>query len=350
MEGDLIMECRERVINSVKKKTIDRIPCNFRAEPATLSRIYDHIGHKDYDKLLIDLKIDARFIDALTPPEKNCGKYYQNYWGERYIYKNSEWGKVREDMPGALSKAESLNELQDFAWPTIDMIDYSGLKNQCKKYDDYAILYGNSDIFTRPSLVRGFEIFLSDMIENPEFVHFLAGKFTDFYVEDFTRAQKESDNRIDIFICYTDLASQMGSLFSTAMFDEYMAPCLKRLADRVHELEGLLFFHTCGESYKFFDKLIECGVDIIDPMQRTSERMSPERLKADFGDRISFHGGIDVQTTLPHGTTQEVRAEVRRYISVFRKDAGYICSSAHVMQHDTPPENIIAMYDEIQKQ
>ena len=108
-------------------------------------------------------------------------------------------------------------------------------------------------------------------------------------------------------------------------------------------------FHSCGDAYHFYDQLIGCGVDILDPMQRTTANMAPENLAKNFGDRACFHGGIDVQTTLPHGTQEEVRAEVRRYIAAFRKNCGYICASAHYMQHDTPPENILAMYDEIHK-
>ena len=108
-------------------------------------------------------------------------------------------------------------------------------------------------------------------------------------------------------------------------------------------------FHSCGEAYLFMDKLIECGVDIIDPMQRTSDKMSPENLQSAFSGRVCFHGGIDVQSTLPYGTEEEVRSEVRRYINAFKNKSGYICSSAHYLQHDTPPENIICMYDEIHK-
>jgi uroporphyrinogen decarboxylase len=242
-----------------------------------------------------------------------------------------------------------MEELVNFEWPTVDMMDYTHVRRQCEKYNDYAIVYGFGDIFTRPSIVRGFETFLLDMHDNPEFVHFLVKKFTDFYIEEYTRAYKESGNRIDIFLVMSDLATQLAPLIAPAMFDEYIAPNMKRLADRIHELGAYFFYHTCGEAYRFYDRLISCGVDIIDPMQRTSAIMDPENLCAEFGSRVCFHGGISVQTTLPYGTPEEVRAEVRRYADAFRNNSGYICSSAHYMQHDTPPQNILALYDEIQK-
>lgn len=112
------------------------------------------------------------------------------------------------------------------------------MRRQCEKYNGYAIVYGFGDIFTRPSIVRGFENFLLDMYENPEFVHFLVKKFTDFYIEEYTRAYKESGNRIDIFLVMGDLATQIAPLFAPGMFDEYIAENMKRIADRIHELGG----------------------------------------------------------------------------------------------------------------
>lgn len=343
------MNCRERVLNTIKRSEVDKMPCNFRAEEPTLKRLYDYVGYSDYDRLLEELHIDIRYVDAVAPPERDFGAFIQNYWGERYIYRKGEWGKYRDDLPGALSGAKTLKELENFDWPTVDMMDYSLVRRQCEKYNGYAIVYGFGDIFTRPSIVRGFENFLLDMYENPEFVHFLVKKFTDFYIEEYTRAYKESGNRIDIFLVMGDLATQIAPLFAPGMFDEYIAENMKRIADRIHELGAYFMYHTCGESYEFINKLIACGVDIVDPMQRTSEKMSPERLCAEFGGKVCFHGGIDVQTTLPYGLPEEVRAEVRRYTEVFRDKSGYICCSAHYIQHDTPPENILAMYDEIHK-
>ena len=72
--------------------------------------------------------------------------------------------------------------------------------------------------------------------------------------------------------------------------------------------------------------------------------MSPERLKADFGGRLSFHGGIDMQKLLPYASPNEVEAEVRRYCDTLGRGGGYICGPAHLFQPDCPPENILAVY------
>ena len=342
------MTSRERVLAVARHCKPDRTPCNFRAEEATLKRLYDYLGYSDYDRLLEQLKVDIRYIDCVPPAEKDCGEYIQNHWGERYVYRDTPWGRRVEHLPGALADAVCMEDFTGFPWPSIGMNDYSRISELCRKYNDYAIVYGFGDVLTRPSIVRGFENFLLDMYVNPDYVHFLIEKFTDIFIDDYRRAFDESGNRIDIFLVMGDLASQLGPIFSPDMFDSYLKPHLSRMAAAVHEMGALLMFHSCGESVDFYSRLVDCGVDIIDPIQPTSEKMSPEKLNGDFGKSVCFHGGIDVQRILPFGTEDEVRGEVRRYIDAF-SDSGYICCSAHYMQHDTPPENILALYDEVHR-
>ena len=73
--------------------------------------------------------------------------------------------------------------------------------------------------------------------------------------------------------------------------------------------------------------------------------MEPQRLKDEFGDKLSFCGGLDIQELLPHGTPDEVKAEAKRLVSILGKDGGYIASAAHAVQPDTSVENILAMFD-----
>ena len=81
---------------------------------------------------------------------------------------------MREDIRGALADAQSLAELEQFAWPTPDLFDYSGLAAQCRRWDSHALLYGFADIWQRPALVRGWEGMFIDMVERPEWAQFLS--------------------------------------------------------------------------------------------------------------------------------------------------------------------------------
>ncbi|MCX7007491.1 MAG: methyltransferase, partial [Kiritimatiellaeota bacterium] len=94
----------------------------------------------------------------------------------------------------------------------------------------------------------------------------------------------------------------------------------------------------------FIADLIACGVDVLDPIQPTGPDMEPESLKREFGDRLCFHGGIDMQELLPNGTPAEVTAGAQHYCDILGKNGGYILGPAHLFQPDVPPENILAMY------
>jgi len=340
-----MMTSRERVLAALRHEQPDRTPRDFWAEPPTLKRLFAHVGYESKDRLLDELGVDVRHLEAAAPPEREVGgRVFQNFWGERYVYNQTPWGPMREDTPGALAGVSSLAELEAFDWPSPDCLDRSRLKEQCGRYADHALLYGFADIWQRPALVRGWENMLLDMSESPEWVHFLARKFTDFYLEDYTRAAELTGGRIDLFLVISDLGTQYGPLISPTMFREFVAPYLKELVDHIHSLGARALFHSCGTVRAFIPDLIQLGVDVLDPIQPTGPEMQPEGLKRDFGKQLCFHGGMDMQRLLPHGTPAEVAAEARRYCEVLGAGGGYILGPAHLFQPDVPPENILAVY------
>jgi uroporphyrinogen decarboxylase len=340
-----VLTPRERVLAAAALEQPDRTPCDFWAEECTWNRLLAHVGHGDRERLLQDLTVDVRHLDLAAPVERAIGDgVYQNFWGERYIYRDTPWGKMREDVHGALAAAASFDELERFAWPTPDVFDYSSLAGQCRRWEPYALLYGFADVWQRPGLVRGWEGMFLDMAERPDWVHFLGRRFTDFYREDYTRAAEATGGRIDLYLLISDLGSQAGPLISLPMFREFVAPYLKEMIDLIHGLGGRVLYHSCGRIGRFIPDLIALGVDILDPIQPVGPEMAPERLKADFGDRLCFHGGMDMQRLLPTGTPEQVRAEARRYSATLGAGGGYILAPAHLFQPDVPPENILAVY------
>jgi uroporphyrinogen decarboxylase len=339
------MTPRERVLAALSHEQPDRTPRDFWAEAPALKRLFAHVGHESKDLLLRQLGVDVRHLEAPTPAESPVGGgVFQNLWGERYVHRQTPWGPMREDVKGALAEAQTLSDLKAFDWPDPACIDRSSLKEQCARHDKYALLYGFADVWQRPALVRGWEGMFLDMAERPDWVHFLCRKFTDFYLEDYVRAAEATSGRIDLYLLISDLGSQQGPLISLKMFREFVAPYLKEMADRIHEVGGRVLYHSCGGIRLFIQDLVSLGVDVLDPIQPVGSDMSPERLRADFGDRLCFHGGIDMQKLLPFGTPQQVQAEVRRYCETLGRSGGYILGPAHLFQPDVPPENVIALY------
>ena len=338
------MNSKERLRETIRRCPTDRTPTHFRSEPETLEKIYQLLGMRDYVRLLDYLDADIRHVDAVYPADQKYDGFYQNCWGERHVFKDSQYGPVRELIDGALKDAKSLDEIKNFNWPTVDDLDYSHIGVFCDKYPDRGITYSLADFWTRPSSVRGMQNFLMDMSLHPEYCHFLSNYFTEFYVEDFRRAYEASGKRIDMFLTYTDVGSQFAPLISHKSFLEFVKPYLKRLAEVIHDFGSSLFFHSCGMVYPFIDDFIDAGVDVLDPIQPCSLQMQPENLQAVFGDRICFHGGINVQGILSTGTPDEVRQEVIRYENAF-DHKGYIISSSHFLQMDASVENIFAIFN-----
>jgi len=163
-------------------------------------------------------------------------------------------------------------------------------------------------------------------------------------------AQAVGDN-IDIVRTGEDYGTQKGMMIAPKMFDEMIAPYYKRVIDWVHEnTSWKLFFHCCGAIYPIIDTLIECGVDILNPVQTTAAGMDPAKLKAEFGDRLTFWGGgIDTQTVLPFGSPGEVRAQVRERIQSFGTGGGFVFSPVHNIQEKVPVDNLLAMYEAVHK-
>ncbi len=339
------MTSRERVLSALRHEQPDRVPQDFWAEPPTWNRLLAHTGFSHRRELLDRLSVDVRHLEAPTIPEREIGNgVFQNFWGERFVQQSTPWGPMRHDIKGALTEARSFSQLESFDWPTPDCIDRSGLSKQCRELEQQALVYGFADVWQRPALVRGWEEFFVDLVERPAWAHYLCRKFTDFYLEDYTRAAEITRGRIDLYLLISDLGSQSGPLISKSMFHEFVAPYLKEMIDRIHHLGGKVLFHSCGTIASLIPELIELGVDVLDPIQPSGPAMQPEALKKGFGERLCFHGGIDMQDLLPHGTASQVRTEVRRYCDVLGAGGGYILGPAHLFQPDVPPENILAVY------
>jgi uroporphyrinogen decarboxylase len=97
-----------------------------------------------------------------------------------------------------------------------------------------------------------------------------------------------------------------------------------------------------------FEGFIEAGVDILNPIQ--PECMDIFALKKEYGERLSFHGGIGVQSVMPFGTATQVRDTVRRTIEgMSAGGGGYLCSTAHMIRPEVPWENIMALVETVKE-
>jgi uroporphyrinogen decarboxylase len=171
-------------------------------------------------------------------------------------------------------------------------------------------------------------------------------RVTDFYVGLAERVMVAAGSRIDLIWTSDDIAHQHGAIVSQRMWRQLIAPHHERLNRRIHELGARVMYHSCGAVRPFISGLVEIGVDVLEVLQFSARGMDPADIKASFGKQLCFHGGMDVQSTLPRGSVEEVRRVTRERIEVLSQGGGYVLAPTHNVQVDTPPQNIVAMYSE----
>ena len=151
--------------------------------------------------------------------------------------------------------------------------------------------------------------------------------------------------RIDLLRIADDLGMQHGLLVSPALFERAFVPRLVKLIDMAHSHGVRVMFHSCGAIVPLIERLIEIGVDVLDPLQVAADGMDPHLIKERFGGRICLHGSIDTQHVLHHSSPQDVSDTVCTMIDVLGAGGGFILSPSHVLQTDVPTENVVAMYE-----
>ena len=142
---------------------------------------------------------------------------------------------------------------------------------------------------------------------------------------------------------------QTGPQLSPRMFREYLQPRYELMWSTAKKLAPVkVMMHSCGGIYPFLPGLIDAGLDIAQPVQTSARDMEPERLKREFGKDLCFWGGgCDTQQILPHGTPEEVAADVQRRVAIFAPGGGFVFQQIHNVMADVPPENIVAMLDAV---
>ena len=310
------------------------------------------------ERILKYYDIDTRGVGYILCPKKSL---YKTIDENTYI---DEWGITRKftglywDIVDSPLKDATLEEIKKYPFPDPDSVsidELAAVKKQAKylyENTDYVIcashpVYG---IFELGCWMFGFDDFLYRMAAEPETVHCFFGRVLEYQ----RRISEIYYGEIGEYIHYTssgdDFATQASTFFSKDMFDEMVIPYFK---ERVHFTKQLtkakFLHHSCGNVFSLIPSLIDAGVDILNPIQPCASEMAPASLKAAYGDKITFHGGLDTQSLLPHGSKEEIDAAVKNMMDTFRTGGGYIFAAAHNIQGDVSAQNIDYMFTAAKK-
>ncbi len=209
--------------------------------------------------------------------------------------------------------------------------------------DRYMGIYWAYCLFERLWTLRGMENILCDFHENPGPVHRLLDAITDFHCAVISRGARELGARA--VWTTDDIGMQTGPLFSLEVFRTFFRDRYARLIRTAHQHGMHFWLHSCGNIALFLDDLVSVGLDVLHPVQKYAmdERSTASR----YGGRLTFWAGMDVQRTLPFGTPDDVRREVRFLVDTYdRPDGGCMITAGNGVTPDVPLENLRAFYDE----
>ena len=364
------MKSRERFAAAMQHRQLDRPPLDIGGMSLTsmssgcqaaLRRFLGFTGEPTLSNNGIDERIlewagtDFRSVGWIPELPGTLARHvsdtaYVNCWGIEYGLAGGQWQITKSPLQGA-----SVDDLRSFPWPQPRIDDNTLERWQTDarrlKADGRYVVIGEHPVFGVLELgcwMCGYGDFLARIAGDHEFVREFFHRILAIQLGVIELYYSAVGPYIDLTTSGDDFGMQTGPLLSPPAFRTLVAPYFTARIQRTKELAGCHFFHhTCGSVFDLLPDIIACGVDILNPVQTSARGMSPERLKAAFGDRIVFWGAMDVQEFLPSATPAEVRERARLLIDVLGRSGGYVMAPAHNMQDDVPPESIAAWVEEV---
>lgn len=387
--SQLQLSPRERVAQALRHVEPDRVPTDFLATPEIWKRLSDHLQlppaapelaeyiDPSREAILRHFEIDMRLLSYdmfCRPPESRMQPgavvdwwgtmnrstpnrmwrqrledgTFLDIWGTHGKIVYNQFGGYEEFASWPLSFASEASELKSHPWPEPDWWDFSPLPWLVQQLDPdrkYWLRFRIGSVFEIAWQLRGMQEFLIDLAATPEIPHYIMGRLGEVYVENTRRVLDLIGDRLDMVYFYDDVATQNSLMISPDMWRSFVRPHHARLVELAHARGLKVMYHCDGAIYPLIPELIDLGIDLLNPIQPDAKNMDGRKLKREFGDRLAFHGGIDINHTLPQGTPDEVRAEVRDRVHNLGLGGGYVMASSHHIQPDTPVENILAMYE-----
>ena len=366
------MTSRERVEMALRHEEPDRIPIDIWG---SASRINTDLYKAMCGLLGIDWQKTGRLIrpgkdteyedyvlaDALGSDFRhiNIGKAknFKSYKDEKGITYD-EWG-IGRSLVGLyptivyspLEEAE-MEDLEAYTLPDPDDPGrYEGLEELARHYyedtDKYvtACSANSGQIFDVCQYLRGAENFFCDLYEEEDFARLLIDKVTDYLI----RLNINYLEPIAPYIGWVEFTSDFGAqnapFISNQMFRDFFKEPYARLYGAVKEKypNVKIFMHSCGDVADLIEEFIDCGVDIMNPLQPLCKDMDSESIKRRYGDKVVLHGAVDIQQAIM-GSDEDVKNEIDKRVHALGPGGGYILSSSNHIQRNVPPENAVALF------
>ena len=352
------MTSRERVLAALARRPTDRLPRLLYEEaigytPPIECLLRDRCGSKT-PREFFDMDITRATFNPTTLPRERfspwLGEQATTALASGQVDEWGVWWRAGDfhhfaQVESPLRGLEDFARLREYPWPDRDQpYRYQQVRERIAALhaQGLAVAAYAGSVFEQAWYIRGFEDLMMDMHAAPEVAHYFldrAAALQAHAAAQFARAGA------DIIITGDDVAGQQGLLMSRATWLTFLQPRLAATVRAVRDANPAahVFYHCDGNVEPLIPDLIATGITILNPVQ--PECMDPAAIKRRFGDRLSFWGTVSVQRTLPLGTPDEVRTEVRARRRDVGYDGGLILAPAHVLGPEVPWENIVAFFE-----
>lgn len=373
------MNSRERFLTALNHETPDRVPLDLGGWVTTISevtynRLLARLGIErrrevfDWLRQTVDpeeavlerLGVDTRYVHIgrsrswkFFPEPREQGSYVVDEWGCGFVKTPTTLYYNLIDSP--LARA-GIEDLDGHPWPDpLDPGYLEGVVERAKQLSEenrYAVIgdFAWETWYERAWKLRGMQQFYMDMALDRDFIHALLDRTLELHLKFLDKILSACGQYLDVVIQGGDLAGQQTTLMSPADYREFIKPRQAKAIELIRSrTKAKIFWHCCGAVSSLIPDFIDIGIDILNPVQVRAHGMDAQKLKADFGDRIAFWGGVDSQQVLPSGSPADVEAEVRHLLRAMAPKGGLVICSVHNIQADVPPDNVLALYDSVGK-
>jgi uroporphyrinogen decarboxylase len=348
------MSSRERVRRTFGFERTDRVTIGYEANPGIHRRLSRALGILDGDpeKVAQALGVDYRGISApyAGPPlfEAPGGFRVDPLEGCRMRWVEHETGGYWDfcDFPLAEASDEAFDA---FPIPDPDDFDYGAARDLAAAYGESMALYaghaGIPDIINSNGRIMGMEDVLCHLAMRDEAAIRFIHRRADFQLRHLERTLEACLGRIDFLWLGEDLGTQIAPMVGLELYRREILPIHKRFIDLASSFGIPAILHTCGSSSWAYEDLIALGLRGVDTLQPEAAGMDPRSLAARFGGRLNFRGCISTAGQLAYGTPEEVERNCRETLEIMMEHRGYHFAPTHMIQDNTPVENVLAMYE-----
>jgi len=371
------MTHRERVSIALNHKEPDRIPLDLGGRVSTMvDKSYFNLKNEldlnpvsyefvdeewatveEFDERILQrFDIDFRYVFLKGAEGNKKNVRSDGTWVDEMGFLRKKVGYYEEMLYHPLRDAKTIDDIKSFKFPdAYDPHRVEGLKERAEylyNSTDYAIVGApvEGGLLEHGFWFRGYENFCTDLMLNKSWVHVLIRKFTDFYLGLLDMFLSAAGQYMQMIELSDDCATQTSSMISPKLYKEIILPYYIEVTEFIRsKTKAKIFYHSDGSLIEMAPLLIEAGVEVLNSLQPRSYMMDTTYLKDTYKDKLSFHGGVDIQQVMPFGTTTDVEKEAKRRIAIYAPGGGYIFACSNIIQPDTPPINIITLYDSAKK-